>query len=314
MKVTVAKDMLAQFFDALRQGNADAPKAVLDTFEQRVRDRIAHEPTPRLALIGDTGVGKSSTLNALFNAGQDVGHVKATTSTEHGITVKIGPVDAEHGEIVVYDMPGLNESLATHDQHLATYARVLADVDVALWILEAPNRAIEKVQSFLRTELRQINPKLTDRVVFALNKVDLVYPGQTAWHPLACLPSEEQQRNIDARIKDVQRLVLEAIPSWHGTVIGYSAIQRYNLPQLFAVMLDAVGKKRQWVLAEHKALADYFELVDERFLPEDRRRARPTKDAPPNREDADLQKALLNMSEEDLQRLLDERRRRPTKI
>lgn len=307
---SVVKDMLARFFGELHQGNPDVPKSVLDTFEERVRERIAKEPAPRLALIGDTGVGKSSTINALFNAGQDVGHTRATTTIEYGVTVKIGPVNAERGELIVYDMPGLNESLATREQHLATYARVLSEVDVALWVLDAPNRAMEKVQAFMLAELRQMNPKLAERLVFALNKVDLVHPGETAWHPLACLPSEEQQRNIDARIRDVERLVREALPAWQGSVIGYSATKRYNLPQLFAVMLDAVGKKRQWVLAEHRALADYFELVDERFLPPDRK----PKPAPEKQTDPaqDAQETLLNMSDEELQSLLEKRRIRAT--
>jgi predicted GTPase len=212
--------------------------------------------------------------------------------------------------MIVYDMPGLNESVAKHDQHLATYARVLADVDVALWILEAPNRAMERVQSFLLTELRQINPTLTDRVVFALNKVDLVHPGETAWHPLVCLPSEEQLRNIEARIKDVQRLVREAVPTWKGTVIGYSATKRYNLPQLFAVMLDAVGKKRQWVLAEHKAIADYFEFVDERFLPSGRRGRRSESGNAGEPSRRELEDAVLSIPEDELRALLEQHRRR----
>jgi predicted GTPase len=304
-------DVLSTFLQDLRRSNPDAPSSVLEKFEGKIRERIEQEPPPRIALIGDTGVGKSSTLNALFNAGQEVGHTKATTISEYGISVKLGPVQAQRGELIVYDMPGLNESLRMRGQHLATYARVLADVDVALWVLEAHYRPMEQVQSFLTKDMRRINPDLVDRVVFALNKVDLVHPGQTAWHPLACLPSAEQQRNIDDRIKDVHRLVLEALPGWHGTVIGYSASERYNLPQLFAVMLDAVGKKRQWVIAEHKALADYFERVHPSLLPPDRWPAnssrKPGRTGPDHE---DVRGALLSMSEEELQDLLAERRQR----
>ena len=107
---------------------------------------------------------------------------------------------------------------------------------------------------------------LADRMVFALNKVDLVYPGQKDWHPLANLPSPEQERNIQGRIRDVQQKIREALPSWHGTVIGYSANNYYNLPQLFSVMLDAVPQQRQWVLASRKALADFMERVDPQLL------------------------------------------------
>lgn len=310
MKRAGLKDVLAGFIDELRRGNSAIAPSELDNVEREIRKRVDSERAPRLALIGDTGVGKSSTLNALFNAGQSVGHTTATTTAEFGMRIQIGTVQADRGELVVYDMPGLNESIATHEQHLQTYSRVLADVDVALWVLEAHHRPMEHVQMFLRNEMRQINADLVERVVFALNKVDLVHPGQTAWHPLANLPSQEQQENIEARIRDVQRLVLEALPAWRGTVIGYSAEKRYKLPQLFAVMMGAVAKKRQWILAEHKALADYLEYVDDSVLPEELKRDRPRTVPESGSGFPDPRETLLNMSEDEFQRLVEERRRR----
>ena len=309
MNGNLFQDLLARFFNDLREANVDVPSSRLDTLEQRVRERIRQEPAPRVALIGDTGVGKSTTLNSLFNAGQEVGHTRATTTTEYGVRVNIEAIEGERGEIIVYDMPGLSESMATAEQHLATYGRVLPQVDVALWILEAHHRPMEQVQSFLTKDLRRINPDLVNRVVFALNKVDLVHPGHKGWHPLAHLPSEEQQRNIAARIEDVERLVREALPTWDGTVIGYSATEAYNLPQLFAVMMDAVGKKRQWLIAEYKALTDYLEIVDQRYLPSKLQAIRRST-SPLTSKTTNVKAALLEMPEEELQALLAERTRR----
>ena len=171
-------------------------------------------------------------------------------------------------------MPGLGESIASRQRHLETYDRVLRKVDVALWILDANDRAIENVQNLLSIELRNIDPNLVDRMVFALNKVDLVYPGETAWYAPANLPGEEQERNIVARLDDVRAKILQAVPTWHGEMLGYSAAKRYGLPQLFRLMIDAVSKKRQWVLASRKSLADFFDLVDPGLLPEEVRAAR----------------------------------------
>lgn len=303
------KDVLDTFMQQLRRANPNVPQSVLDEVAKGVRGRVESEPAPRLALVGDTGVGKSATINALFNAGREVGHTRATTASEFGVTVKFGPLDTQRGELIVYDMPGLNESMATRRQHLETYARVLANVDVALWVLEAHHRPMESVQRFLRNDMRRMNPSLVNRVVFALNKVDLVHPGPTAWHPLAKLPSPEQQLNIEARIKDVERLVLEALPRWRGTIIGYSATERYNLPQLFAVMLDAVAKKRQWVFADRMALADFFEMRDDRFLPADRQRGTVVGDGRRAVPSAAIRDALVGMSDEEFLKLVGERDR-----
>lgn len=261
--------------NALRAENPHISQADMDSILSQIDEKIAKEPPPRVALIGETGVGKSSTLNSLFNAGLDISHTEACTQEATEVRVPLGSmlakkmridtVEANLGDLIVYDMPGLGEGLAAHDQHLATYDDILRRVDAALWILDAHNRMIE----FAQTEMARLDKALTTYMTFALNKVDMVFPGETAWYTPANLPSPEQESNIKLRMLDVESKVKEALPHWRGRVIGYSATRRFNLPQLFAAMLDGVARERRWVLAQRKSLADYFEFVDSRFLPED---------------------------------------------
>jgi predicted GTPase len=263
------------FLNALREENPEIPQADMDLLLAQLEDKLANEPAPRIALIGETGVGKSSTLNALFNAGQAVSHTVACTQEAAEIRVPLGSifvdrlhvdsVEVTSGDLVVYDMPGLNESLQSQSHHLGVYEDVLSRVDVALWILDGSNRAMGAIQD----EIRKLDPRLTERMVFALNKVDAIFPGETAWIDVANLPSEEQEANIDERLADVEAKVRETLPDWAGAVIGYSAARRYKLPQLFAAMLDGVSRERRWVLTERKDLADFLALVDPRLLPDD---------------------------------------------
>ena len=242
-----------------------------DDFEkirQTIKDKVDHEPPPRFAFIGETGVGKSSTLNALFNAGVEFSHTEACTQTANLIEIPFNEVKGIKGSLVLYDMPGLGESRLKQKEHIALYEQVLKDVDVALWILDAQNRAIASVQQYLETELKSIDPRLLERMVIALNKVDLVHPGD--WHPSANLPSEEQEKNINGRIKDVENKIREVLPNWKGIIVGYSANKRYKLPQLFDAIMDAVPTERQWVVASRKSLADFLELVDPKLLPPDK--------------------------------------------
>jgi small GTP-binding protein len=272
-------ELLQDLFRDLRDANPHVPQHKFDLMQQTIAKRVDREPPPNIALVGETGVGKSTTINALFNAGQGVGHTKAHTMGETAIQVTVEAVNGQQGLLEVYDMPGLGESKAKRATHFETYKRVLEKVDVAVWILDAQYRAIESIQEYLANEISSINPNLIQRMVFALNKADLVHPGPMHWHPYANLPSEEQEENIKERILDVKAKISEAVPAWNGTVIAYSALKRYNLPQLFEVMLEAVPMKRRWVVASRKALADFLELVDPRLLPEDKRPVRP---APPN--------------------------------
>ena len=95
----------------------------------------------------------------------------------------------------------------------------------------------------------------------------MVFPGETAWYAPANLPSPEQEGNIKLRIVDVESKIREALPHWRGQVMKYLAVRRFNLPQLFAAMLDGVARERRWVVVQRKSLADYFEFVDSDSCP-----------------------------------------------
>ena len=258
-------DILKNFFQNLFANQKQTSKEDFEKILQQIKDKVENEPSPRFAFIGETGVGKSSTLNALFNAGVQVSHTEACTQTPNLIEIPFNEIKGTKGSLFVYDMPGLGESRLKQEEHISLYKKVLKDVDVALWILDGQNRAIASVQQYLETELKFIDSKLLERMVIALNKVDLVHPGN--WHPSANIPSDEQEKNINGRIKDVENKIREVLPNWKGKIVGYSANKRYQLPQLFDAMMDAVPTKRQWVVASRKSLADFLELVDPKFLP-----------------------------------------------
>jgi len=277
-------DMLKKIFGDIRAENPSLSQEEFDKLQRAVEEQVKKEPPPRVAFIGEAGVGKSTTLNVLFNAGQEVSHFEACTQEEAAFDVEVAK-----GVIRIYDMPGLGESIEKREKHLETYKRVLENIDVALWILDAQYRAIESIQTYLSREIKAINSSIAERMVFVLNKVDLVHPAD--WHPLANVPSEEQKRNIEARINDVKKKIREAVPTWKGDVIGYSALRYYNLPQLFLAMLEAMPRGRRWVLTDRKALADFLEKVDERVRP---LQSRPQNKTP----EEQVTELLENMTEE----------------
>ncbi len=269
---SILATVLGEFVASQEQQGKTVPKEHIDHLVRTVQGRIQNEPPPKIAFIGEAGVGKTSTLNALFNAGLPVSHREACTQEAQELDITISEENGARGALRVYDMPGLGESQRSNAKHLATYNRVLKDVDVALWVLDAQHRSIEFVQERLANEIVGINPEVASRIVFALNKVDLVFPGETAWHPHANLPSQEQEDNIQGRIKDVTSKIREALPQWDAKVLAYSATRRYNLVHLFSGMLGAVPQKRQWVLESRQAIADFMELVNKEYLAAIRKR------------------------------------------
>lgn len=208
---------------------------------------------PRIALIGETGVGKTSTINALFNKGLEISHTRACTQFEVEIVGDRG------GEVRVFDMPGLGEDIESDKAHFDAYRRIVPEVDVTVWILKADNRAMTHVQAVLQ---RLVNEEVLqpDRLVVALNQVDLLQPG--AWDTVINQPSPEQEKTIAARRADVVEKLRQVIKLPNDRIVAYSALKFYSLEPLFEAMLHACEERRRWVLFERASCADFNQLVD----------------------------------------------------
>lgn len=261
----------------------------------RLREAIAEQirQPPRIALIGQAGVGKSLTVNALFGKDLPVSHV--LRGTDHPIETDVNLDDVEasqppdrverhqeeeiprsphadelavrtdleapRGLISVIDMPGLGETRAWDQVCLEVYRAVLPTVDVALWILE-PSRAQAANETYLLQLKEMLSDQVFNRIVFCVNKVDLIQPGE--WNEIANLPSREQQISIATYIEWLAHEVF-VVPS--ERIIAFSALKRYNLDMLLNAMLRAVPEERRLALNDRAILADPLELVDPRVRP-----------------------------------------------
>ena len=226
---------------------------------------IASEPVPTIAIIGEAGVGKSTTLNSLFNAGAMVGHSRPTTKVAGGFDVEISDHHGNKGDIRVIDMPGLGESIARAKELAELYDQHLPNADVILWVHPVSDRMLEFSQRKI-TEIfgEELGP-LADHVVFGLNKADDMHPKNWRYH--ANVPSEEQLRSLDDAERHFADTMREVLPRRSPLrVTTYSALQFYNLPRLFALLMEAMPKKRRWVLEQRMDLADFIKKADPRFV------------------------------------------------
>jgi uncharacterized protein len=234
----------------------DAAKA-FEMLKEAVMKEL-HRPT-HIAVIGKTGVGKTSTINALFGTDWKISHVRAAPKGE-----QVFIYENDRGRLKISDLPGFGEDIDTEDLHRAIYERVLNECDVALLVLKADTRDMLEVQRTLRDVVGRSLNAVSKRIVVGLNQVDLVHPGD--WLEEPNIPSAEQAKNIkkiiNQRIKSIRK-VCAIKPS---NVIAYSAVRRYRLEHLFAAMVTSTAGQA-WVLDAKKNIADYLELVDPKYLP-----------------------------------------------
>jgi len=147
--------------------------------KERIQREVRAESTKPLSVVvmGQTGVGKSSLLNSLFNTNLAVGDFKPTTTEPEPVTVQ----GSTGHPLTFWDMPGIGESERADDRYLALYREKLIEADVVLWAIHADTRSTLVDSNALRVilsdspldEQRVLMAKLT----FVLTKADLLTPS-----------------------------------------------------------------------------------------------------------------------------------------
>ncbi|MDX2289013.1 MAG: GTPase [Hyphomicrobiaceae bacterium] len=217
-------------------------RAALSTVVGAIEEEFRKAP-PTLAVIGLSGVGKSSVINAMF------GTSKKVSATTRG-TVKFRPdtfrivSDRVEGRPVtcalrVVDAPGLGEDLERDPAYLKSYREQLPRADIALWVVAARNRALALDQQYLDT-LSDVLPNL----VIGINQVDLVEP--IAWNEAINMPSPQQARHIEEIVAD-RRARLGGVIGADVPAVAFSALRYYNLQALFNACLKSAPKGRRWM-------------------------------------------------------------------
>lgn len=202
-------------------------------FERVLQDELAKPP--RVAIIGKSGVGKSTTINALFNLEEKISHTTTGTTKNNENIVEL----PEGGQLSVIDMPGLGEDIELDKQYREIYKKVLPSADVVVYVVQANMKALRYDQKILRDIAENVMGNLKGRFVIALNQVDKIGPGD--WNDKFNYPSPQQEDNINRRCQDIQKKLSDALSIKVEQIEYYSATKRYRLYNLLAAIIKASG-------------------------------------------------------------------------
>lgn len=211
------------------------------------------EKPPTIGVIGLSGVGKSSTINAMFSTKLKVSATVRGTNrfSSHRFDLEGKKVMKKGipGVLQVTDAPGLGEDIGKDKTYLKAYRKHLPKCDVALWIVSARNRALALDQMYFK-ELRKT--KSLPKVVIGINQVDLIDPLD--WDQEYNIPSAKQEQHLAEIVADrkekLGQFIEQDIP-----VIGYSAVNYYNLQALFTACVEAVDGDRRWMFSLLKSFS-----------------------------------------------------------
>lgn len=192
--------------------------------------------TPKVAVFGDTGVGKSSLCNALF--GKDVAKISDIEAcTREPQDIFIG--NKEGGGINLIDVPGIGEDPARHKEYMELYESLLPEVDLVLWAIKSDDRkyatAIEVYDKILKAHSNKIP------TIFVITQIDKIEPYRD-WDTTNNKPGKKQEENIIRKINDVSKQFNISV----NKIIDISSNDSYNLVELVDKVVEVLPNEKKY--------------------------------------------------------------------
>ncbi|WP_272662122.1 GTPase family protein, partial [Providencia sp. PROV175] len=182
-----------------------------------------------IGLMGKTGVGKSSLINALFQSTlSPVNNVSGCTRQAQRFSMKMN-----NHTLTFIDLPGVGESLERDKEYHQLYRNLLPELDLIIWVLKADDRAWSSDEQCYRflTEQCGYQPK---RFLFVLNQADKIEPCRQ-WDEVCQQPSSEQAANLVLK----QQAVITSFKP-HHPVMTVSAAEGFQLTELAEQLIQAL--------------------------------------------------------------------------
>ncbi|MEX6255977.1 MULTISPECIES: GTPase family protein [Morganellaceae] len=206
------------------------PYSFQTSFFTQLNHLINYSPT--IGLMGKTGAGKSSLINALFQSSlSPVSDVSGCTRQAQRFSMKVN-----NHTLTFIDLPGVGESLERDREYHQLYRNLLPELDLIIWVLKADDRAWSSDEQCYRflTEQYGYQP---EHFLFVLNQADKIEPCRQ-WDEHNHQPSPEQAVNLELK----QQAVITAFKP-HHPVMTVSAVENYQLTELAEQLIQALPAK-----------------------------------------------------------------------
>ncbi len=226
--------------------------------EDKVNNAIQEELIERpfkVAVIGQSGVGKSTTLNSVFGLKNYTSRLAEGTTD---IIEEVFPL-RDGFKLSIYDMPGLNNDEEKDLRYAKLYEKILPGCDVIVYIINAHSRDFGEDCRILKEIVLPVcnTNHVKDNLIIAVNKIDTIGENinpndpELQWDIINNLPPEKLKVAIKTKLGDiVDKLIDEGLLGTsqglaQHQVVFYSAIKNYNL-QDFIRAISKAGN-RGWI-------------------------------------------------------------------
>ena len=207
-----------------------------------------------IMVVGGTGCGKSSTINALFDA--PVAKVGERPDPE---TMKIEKHELDN--LILWDTPGLGDGKEADEKHAKNIINKLREkdengnalIDLVLVILDGSSRDMgTSFELINKVIIPNLGEEQKNRILVAINKADIAKPRH--WDYNKNEPDEILKEFLEEKIKSVKKRIKESTdvdvdPIYYcaGDMDDGEQRKPYNLTKLLCWMIKATPKEKRVV-------------------------------------------------------------------
>jgi len=213
-----------------------------------------------IMLVGSTGVGKSSTINALFNT--DVATVGVGVDPETSLIEKY-----KLDNLIIWDTPGLGDGVVSDERIKRLILGKLNEmdengdplIDLVLVILDASSKDLGTSYDLINNLLIPALGENAEKcILLALNQADVAMKGKH-WLEEENMPDETLKEFLGRKADSVQKRIYEATdlsirPIYYCA--GYKEAngeqhKPYNLTKLLYYIVKSVPMEKRIALADN---------------------------------------------------------------
>ncbi len=248
------KFLIYDIFDKIFE-KAKISKEEQDAVNAALNQELIEKPF-RVAVIGQSGVGKSTTLNSVF------GLKNYTSNIAEGTTdIKEDVFPLRDGfKLSIYDMPGLNNDEEKDIKYAKLYQQILPNCDVIVYIINAHSRDFGEDCRILKEIVLPICSEnhIKDNLIIAVNKIDTIGENidpndpELQWDIFNNMPPEKLKAAIKTKLGDItDKLIDEGLLGTSNglkphQVVFYSAVKNYNLQEFIRAISKAGNRGWIW--------------------------------------------------------------------